>query len=219
MSSKKIDRALYGPSWTEVILGAFLSFALGVALAAATIVLHAELTVRELPKEPARGAVYYIEGSKDSAKGRQWLRKRQMLNEGSAVTLTEDELNTIFTAPAPKAKAGAAEDAGFLTVGGPNFRLHDGLLQVGVPCTLTLFGVKQPVLVVATGSFRKEASGIVFDPETYYVGSLDVGRLPIASDFITRRIVATQTVPEDLAADWKKLSDVKVESAGLKLSM
>ena len=48
MATKKVDRALHGPSWTEVILGAVLSIILGVVLGAALLVF----TVVEVVIQP-----------------------------------------------------------------------------------------------------------------------------------------------------------------------
>lgn len=88
--SKKIDRALYGPSWVEVILGAVLSLVLGGLLATVYLVIKPVQTVKEMPKEKdiVRGAIYYIEGSNDATKGKQWTRKRQQLAAGESVVLT-----------------------------------------------------------------------------------------------------------------------------------
>lgn len=249
MSSKKVDRALYGPSWTEVIIGAALSFVIGMILAAAVLVLRPVQTVRELPKEPGRDVVYYIEGSKDSTRGRQWLRKREMLDQGTSVTLSEDELNAAFytTPPADKAKPpapaekgtpaakakapappppaappappAAAASEGLLVPGAPNFRMHDNLLQVGVPCTLNVYGFKLSVIVIATGGFAKNDDGIAFVPETFYVGSLPVSRLPMVEGLVTKKILTAQPPPEDLVAAWKKLSDAAIDGKTLKLTM
>ncbi|HWA11009.1 MAG TPA: hypothetical protein VG838_16325 [Opitutaceae bacterium] len=250
MASKKVDRALYGPSWAEVILGAALSFVLGAVLAAVVLVLRPVQTVRELPKEPVRDAVYYIEGSKDSTKGKQWLRKKELLNQGTSVALTEDELNAAFyvspppappkpPAPAPApgakgkapatpppapepAKADVATDAksdALIAPGQPNFRIHDNLLQVGVPCTLNLYGFKVPVVVMATGSFAKGGDGVVFVPESYYLGSLAINRLPMVEGFVTRKILSAKPVPEDLATAWKKVTDATIEDKTLKLTL
>ena len=235
MSSKKIDRALYGPSWSEVIIGAALSFVLGAVLAAAVLILRPVQTVRELPKEPAHDTVYYIEGSKDSTKGRQWLRKRQMLDEGASVTLSEDELNAAFASsasqnkpppvPADKGKAAAAPapataaSEGLIVPGNPNFRIHDNQLQVGVPCTLNVYGFKLSVILKATGGFARNGDSIDFVPETFYLGSIAVSRLPMLEGFVTRRILAAQSPPADLMAAWKKLSDITIEGNTLKLTM
>jgi hypothetical protein len=245
MSSKKVERALYGPSWTEVILGAALSFVLGGVLATAVLIARPVEMVRELPKEPAREVVYYIEGSRDLTKGRQWQAKHQQLVAGESVVLTEDELNVAVgskapvatpppAAPAPKAKgpasktppppapekAAAAATTGALIVpSAPNFRIHDNALQVGVPCTLNLYGFQLPVVVFATGGFAKTDDGVVFAPESFYIGSLQVNRLPALEGFVTKKILAAQKIPEDLATAWKKVSDAGIEGKTLKLSM
>src|SRR5882724_793894 len=97
--SKKMDRALYGPSFVEVILGALLSFALGVVLATVFLIIKPVEAVKELPKEPVKGAIYYLAGSKDGSKGKAIVRKRKALVAGQSVALTEDELNLAFDAP------------------------------------------------------------------------------------------------------------------------
>jgi hypothetical protein len=252
MSSKKVERALYGPSWTEVILGAALSFVLGLVLAAAVLIARPVKTVRELPKEAdrEREVIYYIEGSKDSTKGRQWQAKRQQLVAGESVALTEEELNTAFgaktsapapapapVAPAPKGKGPApktpapapapatppapavAANAGLIVPSAPNFRIHDNVLQVGVPCTLNVYGFQLPVVVLASGGFAKTDDGIVFAPDSFYIGSLQVKRLPALEGFVTKKILAAQTIPEDLSTAWKKVTDAGIEGKTLKLSM
>jgi hypothetical protein len=245
MSSKKVERALYGPSWTEVILGAVLSLALGIVLAAALLIARPVQKVRELPKEPARDVVYYIEGTRDSTRGRQWQAKRQQLLAGESVVLTEDELNTALgaktsapaptpavppakgKAPAPKTPpaapvpeaAAATNGGGLIAPGAPNFRIHDNVLQVGVPCTVNVAGFQLPVVVMATGGFAKTEDGVVFAPDSFYIGSLQVNRLPALEGFVTKKIIAAQAIPEDLVAAWKKVSDAGIEGKTLKLTM
>ena len=93
--SSKIDRALHGPSWLEVTLGALFSVILGAVLAAAWLVVKPVETVRELPKEPVKGTVYYIEGSTNNTQGRLGPRKQQSFIAGETVTVNEQELNTV----------------------------------------------------------------------------------------------------------------------------
>ena len=102
--SKKIERAVHGPGWAEVILGAVLSAVLGVVLGAALLILKPIVVVKELPKEPVAGAVYYVEGSRDTAKAKQALAKRKAFAQGQSVTVTEDEINSL-AAPAAAAPA------------------------------------------------------------------------------------------------------------------
>lgn len=105
--SKKIDRALYGPSWFEVIFGALLSIVLGIALAAVYLVAKPVAVVKELPAAEAqtKGTIYLLEGSHDATKGRQWKAKHQQFMAGHSVMLSEDELNAAMIALASPAPA------------------------------------------------------------------------------------------------------------------
>jgi hypothetical protein len=119
--SKKIDRAAHGPSWSEVILGALLSLLLGVALGAVLMILRPVIVAKEEIKEADRkpGAVYFIEGSRDTNKGKQGLAKRKAFSSGQSVSVIEDEINAI-TGPAPGAPgAPAAAKAGDPKAGDP----------------------------------------------------------------------------------------------------
>jgi hypothetical protein len=175
--SKKIDRALYGPSWAEVILGACLSLLLGMALAAAYLVTKPVETVREMPKEPIPGQIYLVEGSKDGTKGRQWKAKQLQLIAGTSVNLTEDELNTaVAVLNAPKAKpAGAKEEetaaeAEKLALGALNFRIRGGEMQVAVPVTLNVLGLGTTVMVHARVDLRRTATSLFSHPRGCWSG-------------------------------------------------
>src|SRR5688500_75518 len=65
MADKKIEKALYGPSTTEVALGAILGLAAGLLAACVYLVFRPVLQVKEMPKEDdvVRGAIYFIPGS------------------------------------------------------------------------------------------------------------------------------------------------------------
>jgi hypothetical protein len=224
--SKKIDRALYGPSWTEVILGACLSLLLGVVLAAAYLVTKPVETVREMPKEPIPGQIYLVEGSKDGTKGRQWKAKQLQLSAGTSVNLTEDELNTAVAAwNAPKAKpAGAKEEekaaeAEKLALGAVNFRIRGGEMQVAVPVTLNVLGLGTTVMVHAIGGFEKDGDQFVFKPSQMFVGSCQVQRLPTVSALIMNKVKATQALPAELGAAWRSLANVTIDGAQLQLEM
>lgn len=229
--SKKTDRELNGPSWTEVILGAFLSLVLGVALAAVAMVLKPAAIVKELPKEPDPGVVYYVEGSRDTAKGRQAVAKQKAFLEGGSVVLNEDELN-LLTAPSstplPPAKPaakGAAPEAplppaeAVVTAGAPNFRMRGEVLQVGVPVRLSVAGLDEKVVVQARGKFEKNGELFVFSPSEIYVGSCPLQRLPVVRSYLLKRFLAQATIPDDLAAAWRKLENVTVENGALHLTM
>jgi len=224
--SKKIDRALYGPSWTEVIFGALLSIVLGVVLAAAYLITKPVTTVKEMPKEPVAGMVYHIEGSKDATKGRSWVAKRQQLVAGMSVTVTEEELNTAVTAlntPAPK-KAGAKEEPaaepakpGAFTAGAPNFRIRNQEMQIAVPVTVNTLDLGLSILVQARGDFEKQGDQFVFSPKSLFVGSCPVEKIPGLAGVVMQRFVGAQKLPEDVAGAWAKLASVSIDGARLKL--
>jgi hypothetical protein len=221
--NKKLERELNGPSWTEVILGVVLSLALGATLAAVYLVFKPVATVREMPKEPAEGVVYYLEGARNSSKARDAAAKQASFIGGGTVVLNEEELNALTaaaTAPAPKAD-GKKDPAAAQSVaaGAPNFRIRDGVMQIGVPVNLNLAGFAQRVIVQARGGFEKHGDIFVFAPSELYVGSCPLQNLPAAKGIVMKKVLGAAKVPEDLAAAWGNLSDVTVEGSTLKLTM
>jgi hypothetical protein len=231
MSKEKIDRALYGPSWTEVILGAVLSFALGITLAIVFLILKPVAVVKELPKEDkiVRNMEYFIQGSRDSAKGKGVDAKIKQLTEGKSVTLTEDELNSLFggkataPAPAPKAPAKAVAKAGeppaMTATSAPNFRIVGDKLQIGLPTTIDMLGINQSLVVVATGSFSNNGGKVSYDISDFRVGSLPASRLPYIQGAVTKKILTAQNFPEELTNIWGKLASITIEGNALKLNM
>lgn len=236
----KIDRTAHGPSWVEVILGAFLSLLLGALLAMVVLVLRPVVVAKELPKPEERkpGAVYYIEGSRDTSKARQALAKRKSFVEGQTVTLTEDEVNALLAADAsdysnpapPKAadkkgekktekKGEAAADSGeSLAVGAPNVRIRDGVVQVAAPVTVNVLGMGGKVPFQARGGFAREGDVFAYEPTEIYVGSLPVQRLPGLNRYVRNKILSARPVPPDLATAWRNLKDVTVEGNMIRLS-
>lgn len=230
----RIDRANYGPSWTEVILGAFLSLVLGVLLGAVLLVLRPVTVAKELPKEPVSGVVYYIEGSKEPGKARQAPAKRAAFVQGQSVTLSEDELNALAssgstppgTPPAKAADKKGAEkgkdqpaEGDLLATGAVNFRIADGALQVGVPVTVNVLGLSQKVVAHARGGFVKKGDMFVYEPDVFYVGSCPLQRLPFVGALVRDKFILSQPIPEDIKASWMKLSNVAIDGRALKLTM
>jgi hypothetical protein len=235
------------PSWTEVILGAALSVVLGAVLGIVLLAIKPLAAVKEMPKEPVAGTIYYIQGSHDSSKARMAAAKRKQFVQGASVVVTEDEVNSFLPPPPPLAtvkpktapkpgggekpktpakaakagdKAGAAAPASELvTLGGPNFHFYDGKVQIAVPVTFNLLGVEQAVTVVANGSFVKKGGGFAFEPDTLLLGSCPLERVPFVSGLVAQKCLAALPVPEDIAAAWPKVTDVAVEGVTLKVSM
>ncbi|MCC5025320.1 MAG: hypothetical protein J6386_22190 [Candidatus Synoicihabitans palmerolidicus] len=201
----------------EVTFGAVLSVLLGAVLAAGYLIAQPVETVRSLPKEPDSDAVYYVKGSAKSAMGRQWLRKKQMLVEGGAVEieLSEDELNTWMSSS--EMKPDAEEVTGFVTAKGINFRVNEGIMQIGLPCALSLPGFARDVVVQAKGGFEKGNDGYAFVPQSLMIGKLAMDRVPVVGGFVAKRLMAAQEVPEDLQASWRTLNNVRVDGNSLML--
>jgi hypothetical protein len=236
--SAKLNRTPHGPGWIEVILGALLSLILGVVVGAALLVARPVITAKDTPKEADRDpkAVYFVQGARDPSKSRSALAKRKAFGEGQSVTLAEDELNALAALspnvlaspgaetppPAPK-KADAAKPAESaaptVSSGALNFRMRDGKLQVSVPMTIDVLGLAPKVIVQANGTFVKADRGYTFEPETIYVGSLPLHRLPFATGFGREKLLSNLSIPDDVAASWAKLASVAIEGNTLKLTM
>jgi hypothetical protein len=110
MADNKIDKALYGPSVTEVALGAVLGLIAGLLVACVYLVFRPVSQVKALPKEPLRSVVYYIPGNDSNTKSKNWQAKQKQFLAGTSVVLVEDELNAwaaSATAAAPSAKPAA----------------------------------------------------------------------------------------------------------------
>jgi hypothetical protein len=230
--NKKQQRALHGPSIIEVLLGAVLSLVLGVAIAAAFLVFNPVVTVKEMPKEPAKGVVYYIEGSRDGSKAKQAPAKQKTFVQGGSVTFNEDELNVIMgaaapaaPAPAPGKKAPAAPEPAVassgqtISAGSPNFKIKDSVLQIGVPLELSAFGFAKKVILQTRGGFAKNGDTVQFVPGELYLGSCPLQRLPGVQRILFQRVMAASKVPEELTAAWAKLASATVEGSNLQLSM
>jgi hypothetical protein len=224
--SKKIDRALYGPSWTEVIFGAVLSVALGVLLAAGYLIFKPVTQVKELPKELVPGMVYYIEGSHDSAKARRVASKQKIFLQGGSISVIEDELNIAAMPASPpaapgKAPAPAPEPTDVLSAGALNFRIHESALQISLPVRVkyALVGLDATFLVQTRGTFAKDGDTFVYVPETVLLGSCPIQRLPMMAGLVMKKFLGSQRFPADAVAAWEKLAEVSLNGATLKLAM
>ena len=187
---------------------------------------------KDLPRAPS-GTIFYVEGSRDSNYSRQWQRKRQLFAEGNSVAFNEDELNAWMMAvtmpPEPErpvagakfSQVAAPPSTGFFQLNTPNFRIRDGMLQVGSKGALNieLLGLKRQVILQAAGKFEKGDDGFVLVPDRFYIGSFPLHRLPGLSSQVLGVIMNRMQIPEDLKVAWKKLANVTVEGSTLKLTM
>lgn len=246
MADNKINKALYGPSMLEVILGAVLGLLAGVVAAGVYLVFKPVLQVKEMPKETSRSMVYYLPGSESSAKSKGWQAKQKQFLAGARIQVVEDELNAwadslSSSPPAPAKPAKPAKPAdkpkpgdkpaakpdepkgpvpeGFVIPAKPNFRIIGDKLQIGLKCTLNWYGLMTDVTVQATGGFRKDGDHFVFAPETVYFGSCPLHMLPAASAPLVAHIISKEKVPDEISAAWAKLNEVAIVGGTLKLAV
>jgi len=231
MADKKIEKALYGPSITEVALGAVLGLTAGVLAACVYLVFKPVLQMKEMPKEPVRGAVYYIPGADSNAKSKNWAAKQKQFVAGTSITLVEDELNawavSAFTgvpapaAPKPGAKPEGAKPAlnGILNPGTPNFKITAGKLQIGLKCVLNWYGLTKEVTVLTTGDMVKSGDRFVYSAHTFYLGSCPLHLLPSAAGPLVSALIEKEKAPDTVNSAWAKLTDVTIEGNTLKLTV
>jgi hypothetical protein len=220
---------------TEVAFGAILGLIVGVVAACVYLVFKPVLTVKEMPKEPVRGVVYFLPGVEGSAKSRNWQAKYKQFTAGTAgsIDLVEEELNAwagtlaipeVAAAPTPApAKPGAKEEAkkpvgdGIFNPERPNFHIVDGKLQIGLKCVLNWYGLTTEVMVKATGNFTKTGDELVFIPDTIYLGSCPLHLLPALGTPFAAHLISREKIPDEVRAGWAKLSHVTLEGNTLKL--
>jgi len=213
-----LERALHGPGLFEIIFGATLSLALGVVLAAVWLVLKPVESVKEPSVDASPSVVYYVAGETNSAGARTWLRKRQVLAEGQsgALVISEQELNAWASA---SIKPPAADATATLVPGQLNFRIHEGALQIASPATLSVLGMSFPVIVQARGTFTPHNGSLAFDPQEFFFGSLAVHRIPRFNHWMIAKLSHLQSLPDDVVAGWKKVSQATIEGKFLTLSL
>ncbi|HEY4299413.1 MAG TPA: hypothetical protein VGM73_00985 [Candidatus Didemnitutus sp.] len=245
MADKKIEKALYGPSTTEVALGAVLGFVVGVLVAVVYLVGKPVQRVPVVPKDAVANVVYFIPGNENSVRGRAWQAKMKTLTNGGEVSFSEEELNAYAATldpapgddkaagdkkPAPKpAKPAAAkpgepkgaevkQNADFFTASGVNFHiLKNDKLQISLKCAINYYGIGTDTYVLATGVFTRSGNGYIFDPETFYLGSCPLHKLPVGEAFITARILNSLKLPDNARA-WEKITSIRIEGGQLKIT-
>ena len=75
------------------------------------------------------------------------------------------------------------------------------------------------VIIQMQGTFAKVGDVFMYEPSTIYVGSFPVQRIPMLLTLLQKKIFSAQELPDDLAAAWKKLSNVSIEDTKLLLTM
>jgi hypothetical protein len=214
-----------GPSGTEIAVAAVLSLLLGAMIGAGVLISQPVATVKELPpeKDRPRGAVYFVEGARDSSKSAEAIRKRQLFMGGQSISLSEEELNLVFAAPAPapgdKARKPEVVIAGIFAVGEPNVRIADGLIQVAAPVRLTVPDLGFKFIAQVRGTMVKKAEGFVFEPREMYLGGCPLGAIPFLAGMIRSRVGTIEVVPGEVRANWARLVDAAVDGRLLRLRL
>jgi len=227
----KVKNKQKGPSWFEVGLGAVLSILLGAVLGAALLVFKPVQAVKEVPKDPPAGAVYYIEGNRDFNKTVEANSKRTAFAAGQSAAVDEGELNVLLgtyvkasTAPAAATpvKAGdkpPAPEAKSFDPGPLNARIRAGKIQFANTVSFNVLGYGGSVIVQTSGDFKRRGSVFEYDPDVIYVGGCPVQRFIFVRDWILKKLLFTQPMPGDIAASWPKLADITIDETTLRLRM
>ncbi|MBL9202678.1 MAG: hypothetical protein JNL39_19350 [Opitutaceae bacterium] len=245
MSSLRNYKIVRGPTWAGVIFAGAASVVLGGALGAFLLAFRPVNAGKEMPPDNERkpGEVYYVEGTRDTAKARLAATKRKAFLDGQSVTLSEDELNVMAgPAPAPKPaanqpkkgpepkaappppkspakKSGEPEkEVESFVRGTPNFRLRENDVQIAVPITVNSLGLGSVVTVRTHGQFTKDGDVFRYDISDMWVGALHTDRLPFVRAWAREKFL-TQPLPEDLQAAWKKVAKITVGNGSLQLTV
>jgi hypothetical protein len=224
MADKKIEKALYGPSTTEVALGAVLGLGAGLLAACVFLVFKPVAQVTELPKEPVRGMMYFIPGSESGAKSRTWSAKQKQFIAGQSVEVVEDELNAwaasaFATTAVAKPEGAAAADGGIFQPGKPNFKIADGKLRIGFKCFINWYGLGREVFVITTGGIVRSGDGFAFVPETVYLGSCPLHLIPAVPGPLVAHLLGKKKFSDEINSAWAKVDDVTLEGSTLKLTI
>lgn len=220
MADKKIEKALYGPSAVEVALGALLGCLCGLLVACVYLMFKPVKTVSQPEKEPVAGVVYYQPGTSDAGRGRQWLAKHKRFLAGGSIEVNEDELNAWVAAELGAAASGdSAGGSKFFTAQKPNFRIDDGVLQVGFMCKVDYFGLSRDLQVIARGKVVRDGSSFAFDADEFYLGSCPLHKLLLVGSPLIATLSRLHPVSDELKAAWAKVSDAQVDGRVLRLTV
>ncbi|MDR1788816.1 MAG: hypothetical protein LBR12_00365 [Opitutaceae bacterium] len=196
----------------RAVLGAAILALAGAMCAAVCLVFKQPVRVGAPPDNPPPGAVYFVEGKTHAAAKSHWAEKRRKINSGRPydIELREQELNAWM------ASAFGAEEAGVFSIspGVPNFRVAGGELQLAMPFTLAIPGVRLRVLLQTRGTLVREKGGFALKTSETRAGSLPLHWL---GDFIVARAAALIEPESGIRAAWKKLSVAEVNGDVLHL--
>jgi nucleoid-associated protein YgaU len=100
-----------------------------------------------------------------------------------------------------------------------NFRIQNGVVQLGLPTTINTMGYVFPVVAQARGGFEKRDDMYVFVPDEVMIGSLPLHRFPYAIEYLMKKAMASEALPPELMTAWKKVKTVVVDDKAVKLTI
>lgn len=216
-TKNRMDRALNGPGPVEIVLSVVISLVLGILIGAVHLVFKPVEVVKKAEEATEVGSVYFVEGSANSSKSRQWTRKRQMLASGTPteITLNEDELNAWTDSAIIAASSEAAKQGRKLRA---NFRIQDGVIHAGL---IGSEGLPPTCWFQVKGTFVADnKSRKTFIAEEVYIGSLPLHSvIPGISTMFFEGVLNDKKTPEQVRTFWNRISSASVDGSLLRLTV
>ena len=245
MADKNIQKALYGPSYLEVALGAILGILLGVVAACLYFVFKPVEKALQIPKDPVANVVYLVLGKDSATRSKGWSAKKKTFISGGEILVREEDLNAWGATlsdykpedtkpvkpvapakPGAPAKPAAAAKPGepvaevkdvFFAVGAPNFSIKEGRLQIALVCKLNYYGIGSDVWVKVTGRFTRTGEVYEFTPAEFYFGSCPLHLIPGAPAYVTSKLISELKVTDEMQLAWGKVNIITIEGDQLKI--
>ncbi|HMD60807.1 MAG TPA: hypothetical protein VKG78_05230 [Opitutaceae bacterium] len=227
--SAKIPGLERSPSWFEVSLGALLSVALGIVLGALYLALKPVKKLGEAPKDALSSTVTYVDGVRGYYTSAAVDAKRKAFVAGKSVTVDEAELNVLFSGPVKPPPAPLPPNTLVQPPPPPapkeydktalNVRISDGRIQFASTYSFNEYGISEIVVVQTRGGFARNGPTFEYVPDAFYVGCCPLQRIPYVREWLLKKLLFTDPVPDDIAAAWSRLSDVTIEGSKLRLRM
>ncbi|WP_404425770.1 hypothetical protein [Nibricoccus sp. IMCC34717] len=209
-------------SWISSLFFAAVGVSVGGGLALFSLVAKPVEVLKKLPDDAASRGTFYVPGERDATRGKLWSLKRRTLLQGQSgvVSLSEEELNSWFASVArtdtprdPKAPPPT------WVLDGLNFRVTEGMLQVGLPITFNGLSEPMKIIVQSRGQVVPGAGRWYYRPTEFWVGSLPLHRLPGAIEYVVTRELDEAWVPAEALEAWKRVAEVSVGDKVVQVRM
>jgi len=224
MAKKKKKQESEGNFAASAVLGAVAAFC-GLLLGIFTLAIKPVAEVREMPTEEniKPKTVYYVLGNDRGGDDYKRKEKAFLDRKPGTLILSEEELNRWAADTFKFAKPTKAEDepAGMILMSpsAPNFRIKDGVMQIGLSVEVEAFGVSQKMRYFAKGVFEPSGAGYAFTPEMAYLGSAELPPVGVGS-FVGGTLFGIFQNTERYAAlheAWISLAGVQMDGSKLLL--